>query len=259
MATAERTERPPDRTKAEQERLNRQIGGAPQRAPGRDARRPGPVRVPAHGAVPAALPAGLRTSSETVYLVTLVAGGDGHRLLHRAVRLSPRDVRAAREGRTVIRLGTAQFLARARGSGDRDERRGPARDRRRSSAGTPSRSWSSCRRGALLHALVRPRHRPADAPGMSRPGGDPRHRRHARRLQLLPRDRLVPGVPRATTHTLPDVAHPPRDRHGRRPDDRRAARRRGRGARGRRRSAPPRRSATWSSSTRSSRSRARAS
>src|SRR4029078_10447649 len=82
-------------------------------------------------------------------------------LPHRSLRTPPRDVRAAREAdghpprhRPVPR--------RARRAGDRDERRGPARDRRRLRRGHgPGRGRRP--RGALLHALVRPRHRPAGA------------------------------------------------------------------------------------------------
>ena len=52
----EMPERPTERTEEEQERLNRQLIGAAARAARRDARRAGPVRVPARRAVPAALP-----------------------------------------------------------------------------------------------------------------------------------------------------------------------------------------------------------
>ena len=85
--------------------------------------------------------------------------------------------------------------------------------------------------------------------------GDPRHRRHARRLQLPAHDRVVPRAAPARPARR-DMAHPPPHRHGRRPARGVAVRRRGGGARWARTSAPPRRRSTWRSSTRSSRSTA---
>ena len=94
---------------------------------------------------------------------------------------------------------------------------------------------------ALRRAVVRPRPRAAMSGGrLSRlmpehaARRDPRRRRHARRLQLPARARLVPRVSPARHHD-PGLALPSRDRDGRRPA--RALSRR-RGLRGARRATP---------------------
>ena len=94
---------------------------------------------------------------------------------------------------------------------------------------------------------------------VSMAGRDPRHRRHARRHELPPRDRLVPGVP-AQRLRAAAVADPPAHRDGRRPAGRRPRRRGVRRASTATTSARPRRSLYMAADRRGrSRSRARAS
>ena len=117
------------------------------------------------------------------------------------------------------------------------------------------------RRGGVARALrlAVVRNRPIGGDGSDeRTRGDPRHRRHARRLQLPAHDRVVPRAAPARPARR-DLAHPPPHRHGRRPARGVAVRRRGGGASWARTSAPPRRRSTWRSSTRSSRCTAPAS
>ena len=105
----------------------------------------------------------------------------------------------------------------------------------------PSSSRSSARASTRASAARgRARDRVDAAPARR----DPRHRRHARRHELPPRDRVVPGVP-AARRDAAAVPHPPPHRDGRRPAGRRP-RRRGLRARARRRVREHEGDRTWS-------------
>ena len=178
-------------------------------------------------------------------------GGDslGRRVRRRRVGLrpgrGPRDARAAHGGDHAARArGPAPALRRGPHAG-RDRRRASASRRCRSRASSASR-WPACappRWPPSARRCASARRRPRRVGAGDAPRRHPRHRRHARRHELPARPRVVPRVPPARDRPA-DLAHPPRDRDGRRP-----VRRRTSSARRRRRSsattsARPRRRST---------------
>ena len=104
---------------------------------------------------------------------------------------------------------------RRRQLGRRGGRRRPG-PRDQPQAGRPARVQREAGRGGR-----RGQARGADR--VSYAGRDPRRRRHARRHELPPRDRVVPRLPPARPRVAA-VAHPPAHRHGRRPARRRPRR-----------------------------------
>ena len=162
-----------------------------------------------------------------VYFVTLLAAAAASALFIAPDRVPPAAVRARATSRASSRIEQAR-PRRARRAGGRDERRGAARHRRalrRRHRRDDRRAQRALFVGLwFVLGLVRDVQGGSDSM-TSAARSDPRRRRHARRLQLPARARLVPRVSPARPHD-PGLALSSRDRDGRRPA-RAVSRRRG--------------------------------
>ena len=167
----------------------------------------------------------------------------------RTVRVPPHAFQQQEKER-IIQMGTRQFAVRARRPRGGDDRSVPARDRRAlPDDDRPSSSWWPSRRSSAGSGS-------ASAYGGDgsdeRSSGDPRHRRHARRLQLPPRAGVVPRVAPARPARRRSGASTATSAWAATSSSPRCSATRWRSGRATT-SAPPRRRSTWRSSTRSSR------